>query len=191
MKIDRQSKRRGRRAKRVDPQVIADALKDRRVWTVLGVVVVPEGGSSHFRTVERGGKIVDVLVEVETSPGLLDLTCRLSSLGAGAASGLWMVPAVGSEVLVAVPDGMIDFQPTIVGVLSSGEVPSRAATEGRMVLVASSEIEITAPVVKLGPTPESINAVQDTLVHGMGTDAFTGAQYYALGNTTSKVRSKK
>src|SRR6185295_3752945 len=98
---------------------------------------------SHYRIVTRDGKVADVLVEVETMPTRQDLTCRLEAGAGGPGAGLWRIPPVGTEVAVVIPEGRIDFMPTIVGIMTSGEAPSRVAAD-RTILVAPDRIEIIA-----------------------------------------------
>lgn len=145
--IQRGLKRARKGAKRVDMAELREALRDRRVWTLFGTVTEPEGPGSHYRLVQEGGKTVDVLVEVETAPTVQDLTCRLSAWAGGPGAGLWRVPAPGSEVVVAMPEGRLDMMPTIIGVLSSGDAGSERISDQRTVIVASDRIEITAPAV--------------------------------------------
>lgn len=113
-------KRKGR--KRLDLTDLKHALRDRRCWACLGTVIVPEGESSHFELVEQDGALVDILVDVVTHPGQVELTCRLNSGGNGQA--LITIPAVDDEVIVIVPEGQIDFAPTIVAHLASGGIPN-------------------------------------------------------------------
>lgn len=182
--------RRRKASKRLDLSDMKHALRDGRIWCALGVVTKPEGSDSHFEVVTEFGQPVEVLVEVVTMPGGLELSCRLGSFAGGPGMGLWRVPAEGDEVAVMVPDGEIEFQPTIVAVLSTGEVPERLG-EGRTILVATDQVEVIAPKVYLGPDPDTIVEGTDGLVHGTGIDPFTGATYAALSNTTGKVFSKK
>lgn len=176
MAVIRGSKRVKPGAKRFDPSRLRDVLKDDRLWVVAATVVKPEDTTSHFELVQEGGKIVDVLVEVECSPEHIELTCRLGTLGGGAMGGLWAVPKVGTEVLVALPSGRMDHMPCIVAVLSTGDIPDRL-TETRVVLVADTEIEVEAPSIRLGKEAteavikgDAFKAIYDTHTHpsGMG-----------------------
>lgn len=141
MRIDRP--KRGRRgAKRLDLSDMKDALKDRRVWNALGVVTVPEDGGDHFTFVhDAGGALVDILVEVSLMPDGADVSARMSGFGGGAGRGFWTVPAPGDEVVVALPAGRYDFQPAIVAVLSSRDIPNpsgQGPAPGRVVIVCAA-----------------------------------------------------
>lgn len=116
---------RGRRpTKRLDLTDMRSLFADRRVWCVIGRVVVPPGEPSHF-----DADASDVHVEVQSQPRLQDLTCRL-------AAGVWTVPKVGEEVLVAIPEGEIDFMPVIMHVLSTGSVPTvQGPAEDRIAII--------------------------------------------------------
>ena len=106
---------RGRKAsKRFDLTDLRELLRDRRQWVAIGIVTVPEGASSHFEITDT-----DILVDVVLQPTLHDVTCRVGA-------GLWVVPAVGEEVVVTFPEGAMDFMPTIQGILSTGTVPASA-----------------------------------------------------------------
>lgn len=116
MRIDKP--KRGRKAaKRIDLTDIKEALRDRRQWTALGLIVAPTDGSPHWRIEsDDQGNQVDVLVEVVLQPSQEQITARL-------AAGMWTVPALGEEVAVIIPAGRTDFMPTIVCILSSNSVP--------------------------------------------------------------------
>lgn len=142
--VSRRPVRRSRGAKRLPAEDLRELLKDGRLWVVRGTVFVPPGATTHWRLDrDKAGKR-EVLVEVETAPHKHDLTCKLATSGGG---GLWHVPAVGTQVLVEVPDGEVDDEPVIVGVLE--EPPARASTD-RTILVDPARVEVAAPDVRLG-----------------------------------------
>ena len=109
--------RRRHGAKKLDLTSMREVLRDGRVWGALGLVT--KDGDSHWSFDEDG----DVLVEVELVPSGETLTCRLACVAGGAGRGIWSVPPVGSEVAIMMPEGSIDAEPMIVGVLSSGSTP--------------------------------------------------------------------
>lgn len=121
----RAAKRRTLGAKKLDMTGIRAALQDRRQWCTVGVVTKQKTESSHYQLVEKGGSLVDILVDVELMPEGIDVTCRLAG-GAGA-QGLWMIPAEGDEVIVMIPAGDISFMPVIVGMLSTYEIADDAS----------------------------------------------------------------
>lgn len=124
MKITK-PKRGNRGAKRVDLTDIREALKDSRQWTALGVVVMPEGASSHWEIV---GTNEDVMVEVQLQPNQETVTARL-------AAGMWIVPNLGDEVAVLLPAGELDFMPVITCVLASSVPSSQGPQPNRIVIV--------------------------------------------------------
>jgi hypothetical protein len=111
------------RGKRLDVSKLRGIFRDRRCWTAIGIVTKPDDGP-HF-TVEGD----DVIIEVETQPGRLELSCRLLAPG-----GVWLIPAAGEEVGLVIPDGKADFMPIAIPILSSGTVPTGLATN-RTVIV--------------------------------------------------------
>lgn len=98
-----------RHGKKLPLDSIKEALADGRVWVALGVVTLFEGETSHYE-LEDG----DLLVDVQLVPNGEPLLCRL-----GTGHGIWAIPPVGAEVLVALPEGDFEANPVIVGVLIS------------------------------------------------------------------------
>ncbi len=85
---------------------------DRRAWVVAARVDLHDGETSHFSIDvdggEDGGAVRTLYVDVVTIPGDIELRCKVGTLPV-------FIPPVGSEVFVSIPDGIIDFVPTIVG----------------------------------------------------------------------------
>jgi len=183
------SYRTGPGARYPDLSNLQKLMRDERAWVVRGTVWVPPGRSSHYRVISEGELVRSVLIEVRTVPGNHDLTCELSTIAGGANMGIWAVPPVGSQVVVALPDGSVSFTPTIVGVLAYG-APDRIS-EDKTIIVATGTVEITAPKIVLSSDPTTIVDAQDGVVVGRGIDPFTGTPYYALGNTSSIVKAEK
>jgi hypothetical protein len=103
---------RGRRAtKKLDLTDMRKAFADQRSWCSIGIVTAPDDGDPHFQITDD-----DILVEVVLQPSLVPVTCRL-------AAGMWLLPDVGEEVVVTLPEGELTFMPVIAGVLSTGVVP--------------------------------------------------------------------
>ena len=110
--------------KRLDLTDMRSLFRDPRIWCAIGRVTTPDGAASHF---EDDG--TDIRIDVILQPSLQDVTCRL-----GAA--LWVVPAVGEEVVVGLPDGALDFMPVILGILSTNVTPTaQQSTPGRIAIV--------------------------------------------------------
>ena len=138
--------KRGRKAaKRLDLTDLRHILRDTRVWAAIGVATAPEDGSQHWRieTDDAGGQ-VDILVNVVTQPGGVPLQARL-------AAGVWVVPALGEEVAVLVPDGRFDFMPTIVALLSSNTVPD--GTDPTTIVIARGKVLIHDGAGGAAPLP--------------------------------------
>lgn len=133
----RQRMRRPKAAKRLPVAEFRELLRDHRMWCKLAIVYQPDDGL-HYELVTEGSTLVDILVEVETVPDRVPLTCRLGAIAGSSGKGIWSIPAVGDEVIVAVPDGQLDFIPSIVAQLSSGDIPnpsSQGPTTNRTVIV--------------------------------------------------------
>lgn len=158
-------KRRKVGAKRLDLSDFRAALRDRRVWTGVGVVYKPSGESQHYEIVSESGTNVDVLVDVLLKPNDLDITCRLGAPGGGPAAGLWAIPPEGSEVVVILPEGELDFMPVIVATLSTGEIPDGVAPN--VTVIANGEVLIHDG--NGGSEPLVTKSEFDAHVHGTGT----------------------
>jgi hypothetical protein len=175
-------------SKRLDMSNLRAALHDSRQWIAVGTIVDPGRGGDHWEVVTENGARVDLLVEVEIAPGGEYITARLgNAIGSG---GVWRVPNVGDEVIVALPSGELDFMPTVVSIMATENVPARVGTD-KTILVAMDRIEIDAPKVYLGNNLATIIEATDGLVHGSGIEPFTGATYAALSSCTNKVFAKK
>lgn len=96
---------------------LAQAMRDGKIWAGVGLVVKRQGESQHYEIGDG-----DVLVSVDLMPEGQPLWCRLGAAGGGLGNGVLRVPQVGAEVLVLVPRGELEEQPSIVAVLSSGAV---------------------------------------------------------------------
>ena len=141
---------RGRKAsRRVDTGAIEAMVRDGRIWTTLGKVMKPDSANEHWKikTLDDGGGII--LIEVETLPDSMDLTCRLGTSGFGGGGGLWAIPPVGSIVVVAVPAGEVEFLPTIVGVLDNNAAPV-GLSDTLTLLVDDRTIAVRTPKLQLG-----------------------------------------
>lgn len=120
-----------RGSKRLDLTDMRSVLRDERSWVAVGKVVVPPGAASHFEIVTDD----DIRVDVVTQPGLHDLTCRLSA-------AMSIVPAVGEEVIVVIPEGEMSFMPVIIGVLSTGSVPADQQPSPTRIAIVRQEVVI-------------------------------------------------
>ena len=85
------SKRQSGGSRRFPLEDLRAALRDGRAWVELGVVYWPVGQAQHW---ELDGD--DVLVHVLLMPGQEPLMCRLFHQ-----EGIWRVPPVNTEVMVA------------------------------------------------------------------------------------------
>lgn len=188
--IIRKPKRRRHATKRLNLAPLVRALEasgPRKLWAAVGVVAVPEGESSHYELVEEDGKLVDILVDVEFQPEGVDVTCRLGSPFGGPARGLWSVPEVGSEVIVVLPGGELAFMPSIVAVLSSGDIPNgggEGPAAGRTIIV---DQEVLIHDGSGGTDQVVLKSAYEAHKHGTGTGPSTVADNAALASSYSQV----
>lgn len=167
----RQRMRRPKATRRLPVAELRELVRDHRSWCRLGLVYEPDSGS-HYELVVEGSTLVDVLVEVEIVPDRIPLTCRLSSVAGGSGIGIWTIPAVGDEVIVAVPDGDIAFAPTIVALLSTGDIPNpsgQGPAPGRTIIV-NDEVLVhdgsggAVPLALKSDVQEVVDAIKNSAV---------------------------
>jgi hypothetical protein len=145
---------RGRKSsKGFDLDGLAMLMRDNRMWCKLGKVFAPDGAKCW--QVNAEGMI---LVEVETIPDGLDLTCRLATWGSGGGFGGWSIPRPNSIVAVMVPDGEIEFFPIIIAVLDCNAAPDGVGDD--LTLIADDrDIAIQAPNTYVGDKDATEHAV--------------------------------
>lgn len=114
--------RRKKPQKRFDHTEFVKTLEDlgfsRGFFSCLGIVQAAQDGGVHFDLDTE-----DMTVEVQLMPSEVILTARVGTVAGGFGAGIWLPPPVGAEVLVAIPDGDLEFQPTIASWYSSGKLP--------------------------------------------------------------------
>lgn len=180
-------KRRTHKAtKRPDMSALREAMRDRRVWCSLGKVLPSDDGGSHY-SIDGG----EILVDVEIQPSLEEVSAIVGSAAGGNGAGVWAIPPVGAEVIVAIPEGEVEFQPTIVSVLSSGTAADGLA-ENTIVIVAPTGGQVIVHDGSSGDAKElayksDVQAVVDTFnghTHGY-IPSGTGTPALSTGPATS------
>lgn len=181
------SKRGVRGAKRFNPGEWRNMIAKSEMVTSLGVVRKFPGEDSHFEISTENGD-AEVLVDVELIPSGERVLCRL---GFGN-DGVYKIPRENQEVAVLVPYNpqslirdSLDYGAIIVGVLDNN-VPSELDDDD-IAVVKATRVHVVSDDIKLGTSP----AAQDGVVVGTGIDPFTGSTYFALGNSSSKVKAHK
>lgn len=116
--IVRGTKRARHGKRRMDLSAVREALKDRRIYTCLALVVQGQDGI-HYEIDEEEG---DILIEVVTVPEGISLTARLGAVAGGANTGIYAIPPVGTEVAIMIPSGDLNMGPIIVATLSTGGI---------------------------------------------------------------------
>ena len=90
---------------------LSSSLVDEAVPSVMGVVAVHEGETSHWeRDVDTGDVHVSVVTHGHGSP-----MKALLHGGGGGGVGFWAIPPVGTEVAVVFPDGDYEGDPVLYG----------------------------------------------------------------------------
>lgn len=140
-------------SKSLDLTDLREALLDGKVWSGIGVVYVPDGEEKHYYFDADG----DVFISVQLMPNGEPLDdCRLGSFGGGAGIGFWVIPPVGTEVVLMIPQGEFEAGPVIVGTCSTGKVPDGltettaviAIKQGGKILIHDGTANQAEPLVK-------------------------------------------
>lgn len=173
--------RRGRAAtKRLDVAQARQLLRDGLVWTGLGVVRLFPGELQHFEVV--ASEEPDVLVDVELVPGRERLVCRLGI----AVGAVWQVPPVDSEVAVLIPQGDLEADPIIVGVIST---PPGILTGSNVVIMArpggTVEVYDGSGTPKALAYKEDVEALKDYVSQQFTSAA--GHTHAVSGSSTTTV----
>ena len=132
-----------RAAKRVDLTDLRAALADTRLYVSLGLVAeaADDADSEYYELVtDDAGQVTDILVEVTLVPSNIPVTCRLG--GFSGAFGIIQIPQLGDEVMVNIPDGQVDWMPTIIARLSTGSVPAGAAPSPTKIVIMAETFEV-------------------------------------------------
>lgn len=172
-------------ARKLSRDTLANAIRDKRVWIDVGVVRLFDGESKHY---EIDGE--DLLVDVELGAEAMPLFCRMASTMGGMGRGVWSIPPIGTEVVVAVPIGDLDADPVIVGVLPSGALPEGLdeqtivitspkvrieASGGDVTLASSSDVRLgTLDAAHPAPRGDAIQATLNALIALFNAHVHTG-----------------
>lgn len=110
--------------------LLRELLRDGRMHTKIGAVKAPEG-EEHWEIIDG-----DVYVDVQLSPGREQVLCRLAAAGGmGAGLGFFAVPAVGTEVIVGIPDGDLEADCTILGILGGTTAPDGLSVTAAVIVI--------------------------------------------------------
>jgi type VI secretion system (T6SS) baseplate-like injector VgrG len=150
---------------------------------VKATVALHEGETEHWAVNEDGDLQVTVKSHTFGSP----ITAVLGALVGGNGKGVWTIPPIGTEVLVAFPDGDFEGDAVLCAVLSTGSVPD-GLTDGNVIVVGDEVIvhdgnggagvEVRPTEIKIGggaaphePTLKATTyrAAEDALIAAIGT----------------------
>lgn len=158
-----------------------DLLKDGGVWCVAATVQLLDGATQHYRRAANGQIIVSVVTNLQAVP------IEAFLLGGDfAGRGFWMIPAVGTEVMICFDNG--DFEGDAFIVATIGRAPQNL--DGEVTIISDSVVKIVADKVNICEANE-VGLTAEGVVVGTGMDPFTGQTYNALGNSSGKVFAKK
>lgn len=136
MMMSKKQPRTRKGARRLDLTAMKEALRDGKCWSCFGLVAEADDKSKF----QLDGD--DLLVDVEVQPSGERITARVGTAAGGAGRGVWVVPKIGSEVVVLVPDGDLGFMPTVVAVLSTGEVSGDLDEDNLILVNGAGDIDV-------------------------------------------------
>lgn len=105
-------------------------MSEDMIPSVKATVALHEGETSHWEVNADGDLQVSVVTHGHGAP----ITALLGALVGGNGKGVWVIPPIGTEVLVAFPDGDYEGDAVLVAVLSTGSVPA-GLVDGNVVIV--------------------------------------------------------
>lgn len=134
-------------------------LEDERVWCVAARVAVLEGDAKHYEVNEEG----DMTIGVVTLQHGVPIRANLDSLSGSGGNGIWMIPDVNDEVIVAFDGGEFEGEAYIVGRTCGGTQPGDGELgplAPRQIFVVGERIEVRASdkVLIAAPTVEAASA---------------------------------
>lgn len=142
----------------------------------LGTIQLFDGESAHWTTTDEG----DVIVSVRMDQGHVELWALWSPLVGGANKGIYLIPAVGTEVVVGFPLGDYEGDPVVLGCLPTAGVPDDL--DATKVLIVGVEVWVydgTGTPMPLA-TLADVQAIQSdldghshTYIPGTGSPATT------------------
>lgn len=138
--------------------------EDQRVWTVAGRVRLRDGETEHWFVMDEGG----VAVSVETSQHGSPIWAQLRG-GSDDGSGVWAIPDVGTEVILAFDNG--DYEGDCYVIAAFGGAPI-GLIPGRVLIIGDNvEIRRRDGVAEKLPTMADhqalIDYIQNDLVLGV------------------------
>lgn len=149
------------------------ALMDDRVHTVAGRTAVFDGEAEHFRTNDDG----NVVVSCVTHNGEMPVWANLGPMAGAAGNGVWWIPDVGTEVMLASDGGDIEGEVYLVACFPTGAQAPSGLAPGK-VLVIGSEVEVRSAA----GTAVALATKQDLQNH---VDTFNSHVHVETGGSTN------
>lgn len=110
-------------------------VDDGRAACALATVALHEGEASHWSINDEGDLQVTVVAHNHKVP----IVALMGALVGGSGRGVWMIPPLGTEVVVAFDGDDFEGDAVIVGVMPTGQAPAGLA-EGKVLIVGTEVI---------------------------------------------------
>ena len=110
---------------------LRDHLRDERIAAVAAHVELHEGETVFWRVNDEG----DIIISVVTNQHGIPMWVNLDVVAGGAGRGIYMLPAIGDEVLVGFDDGDMEGEGYVIGRTTGGRGAPLGLAPGKVVVV--------------------------------------------------------
>lgn len=139
---------------------LRDLLRDERVAAVAAHVALHAGETSFWFVNDEG----DIVISVVTNQHGVELHANLDVIAGGSGRGIYMLPALGDEVLIGFDDGDFEGEAYVIsrtaggGGAPEGLAPGKVVVVGLEVLVHSGD-GVCEPLVRLSEHQALVDAI--------------------------------
>lgn len=164
-----------------------ELFKDDKTWCLAARVALHDGETEHYEVTPEGAMSVSVRTHMH------DVQINAILKGGGAGIGIWFIPPIGTEVMIAFDGGEFEGDAYIAGIHGdspTGLTPGKILIIGDNVTVQATTVNVEADTVNICSADET-PGIGDGVLNGKAIDPFTGSTHNVLGNASMKVFAKK
>jgi hypothetical protein len=170
-----------------------DLLADDRTWTIAATVQKLPGQDSHFKK-SNDQLLISVLTNTHAVPVWV-----IHGGGDLSGFGVWLIPSIGTEVMIAFSDGEFEGDAFLIGMFGRRDDVDDGVTllcGNKVKIIAEDEVHVVADTVDVDANKVNFcgaaeGPLGEGVVVGTGIDSFTGSTYNVLGSSSSRVFIKK